>query len=114
MTRTLRKGGIQQKPHKIVELEVKAENMSMNQGTEKTEFVCFGCGAVITVKNSVLESLEGTIQCPICALQAEESSNKDTSDEISVEELANQVKKLTELSQQQIEIQRSILVNLGL
>lgn len=114
MTRTLRKGSIQQKTHEVVELNVDAENMSTNQGVEKTEFVCFDCGAVIIVKNSVLENLEGTIQCPICALQAEESPNKGTSDEISVEELANQVKKLTELSQQQIEIQQSILASLGL
>lgn len=111
MTRTLRKGGIQQKPHKIVELEVEAENMSMNQGTEKTEFVCFDCGAVIMVKNSVLENFEGTIQCPICALQAEDVEG--LSDEISVEELANQVKKLTELSRQQIKIQQGILESLG-
>lgn len=120
MTRTLRKGTIQNaaKPKKTIELKVNAENMSMNQGNQKTEFVCFDCGAAIMVNNSVLKDLEGTIHCPICALKndvAEEEPVEEYEDEeISIEELANQVKKLTELSQQQIEIQQSILASLGL
>ena len=119
MTRTLRKGTIQNgtKPKKTLELRIKAENMSMNQGSQKTEFVCFDCGAAIMVNNSVLKDLEGTIYCPICALkeqEAEESVEEYRDEEISIEELAQQVKKLTELSQQQIEIQQSILANLGL
>ena len=119
MTRTLRKGTIQNgtKPKKTLELRINAENMSMNQGSQKTEFVCFDCGAAIMVNNSVLKDLEGTIYCPICALkeqEAEESVEEYRDEEISIEELAQQVKKLTELSQQQIEIQQSILANLGL
>lgn len=120
MTRTLRKGTIQTgtKPKKALELKVNAENMSMNQGSQKTEFVCFDCGAAVMVNNSVLKDLEGTIHCPVCALKndvAEEEPVEEYEDEeISIEELANQVKKLTELSQQQIEIQQSILASLGL
>lgn len=119
MTRTLRKGTIQNgtKPKKTLELRINAENMSMNQGSQKTEFVCFDCGAAIMVNNSVLKDLEGTIYCPICALkeqEAEESVEEYRDEEISIEELAQQVKKLTELSQQQIEIQQSILASLGL
>lgn len=120
MTRTLRKGAIQNaaKTKKTIELKVNAENMSMNQGSQKTEFVCFDCGAAIMVNNSVLKDLEGTIHCPICALKnnvAEEELVEEYEDEeISIEELAQQVKKLTELSRQQIEIQQSILTSLGL
>lgn len=119
MTRTLRKGTIQNgtKSKKTLELRINAENMSMNQGSQKTEFVCFDCGAAIMVNNSVLKDLEGTIHCPICALKndvAEEPVEEYEDEEISIEELAQQVKKLTELSQQQIEIQQNILANLGL
>lgn len=120
MTRTLRKGAIQNgtKPKKTLELRINAENMSMNQGSQKTEFVCFDCGAAVMVNNSVLKDLEGTIYCPICALKndvAEEEPVEEYEDEeISIEELAQQVKKLTKLSRQQIEIQQSILTSLGL
>lgn len=120
MTRTLRKGAIQNgtKPKKTLELKVNAENMSMNQGSQKTEFVCFDCGAAIMVNNSVLKDLEGTIHCPICELKndvvEEEPVEEYGDEEISIDELAQQVKKLTELSQQQIEIQQSILASLGL
>lgn len=119
MTRTLRKGTIQTgtKPKKALELKVNAENMSMNQGSQKTEFVCFDCGAAVMVNNSVLKDLEGTIYCPICALkeqEVEEPVEEYGDEEISIDELAQQVKKLTELSQQQIEIQQSILASLGL
>ena len=120
MTRTLRKGTIQNgtKPKKTLELRIKAENMSMNQGSQKTEFVCFDCGAAVMVNNCVLKDLEGTIYCPICALKndvAEEEPVEEYEDEeISIDELAQQVKKLTELSQQQIEIQKNILKSLGL
>lgn len=119
MTRTLRKGTIQNgtKPKKTLELRINAENMSMNQGSQKTEFVCFDCGAAIMVNNSVLKDLEGTIYCPICALKGqerEEPVEEYEDGEISIEELAQQVKKLTELSRQQIEIQQSILASLGL
>lgn len=119
MTRTLRKGNIQKgtQSKKTLELKVNAENMSMNQGSQKTEFVCFDCGAAIMVNNSVLKDLEGTIYCPICALkeqEVEEPVEEYGDEEISIDELAQQVKKLTELSQQQIEIQQSILASLGL
>ena len=68
MTRTLRKGTIQNgtKPKKTLELRINAENMSMNQGSQKTEFVCFDCGAAIMVNNSVLKDIEGKIHCHIC------------------------------------------------
>lgn len=119
MTRTLRKGTIQNaaKPKKTIELKVNAENMSMNQGNQKTEFVCFDCGTAVMVNNNVLKDLEGTIYCPICALKGqerEEPVEEYEDGEISIEELAQQVKKLTELSQQQIKIQQNILANLGL
>lgn len=119
MTRTLRKGNIQKgtQSKKTLELKVNAENMSMNQGSQKTEFVCFDCGAAIMVNNSVLKDLEGTIRCPICALkepQAEEPVEEYEDEEISIDGLAQQVKRLTDLSRQQIEIQQSILESLGL
>lgn len=70
------------------------------------------------VNNSVLKGLEGTIHCPICELKndvVEEEQVEEYEDEgISIDELAQQVKKLTELSQQQIEIQKNILKSLGL
>lgn len=44
----------------------------------------------------------------------EEPVEEYEDEEISIEELANQVKKLTELSQQQIKIQQSILASFGL
>lgn len=115
MTRTLRKGNLQ-KSEKATKSEIKinADNMNVNQGYKKTELVCRECGATITVDNSLLEEIQGTIHCPICVLRDTEVDDEISEDEISIDELAEQVKKLTKLSQQQIEIQQQMLTSLGI
>lgn len=114
MTRTLRKGNLQKNSTEETKLKIliKADNMSINQGYKKTEFVCLECGAVIDVDNGVLQGVEGRIHCPICVLK-KNSKTVDDVEEISIDGLAQQVKKLTELSQQQMKIQQEILKSLG-
>lgn len=120
MTRKIRTGNLQKNSSFSDEREdknefkYKTENLGINQGYKKTEFVCFNCGSKITVENENLKNIVGTIKCPICSLESDISEESEDVEEISVDELAEQVKKLTELSQQQIEIQKNILAKLGL